>query len=108
MLDGVRLVGPAQLFKHHETVIPEMKFVPVIVRLNPGPPTAAEEGVSWVIVGWGAMVMLNPAETDSEQSVSTLITPVPATVFTEEGSTAVNCVVLTVVVVRGVSSDVPV
>lgn len=100
-------MGPAQLFKHHETVIPEMKLVPVIVRLNPGPPTAAEDGVSWVIVGWGAIVMLNPAETASEQS-STLITPVPATVFTEAGSTAVNCVVLTVVVLRGVSSNVPV
>lgn len=100
-------MGPAQLFKHQETVIPEIKFVPVIVRLNPGPPTAAEDGVSWVIVGWGTTVRGLPLDSDSEQPASTVMVAVPVAIFAVAGITAVNCVVLTVVVVSGVSSLEP-
>ena len=46
----------------HFTVVPEVKFAPVIVNVNAGPPAVAEFGLRLLIVNAGLMVKVAAAE----------------------------------------------
>src|SRR6267378_1536476 len=47
-----------RLVPFQRTTEPEMKFVPVTVSVNPGPPVVADAGVSPVVVGTGLLVVI--------------------------------------------------
>ena len=82
-----------------------MKFVPTTLRVNPGPPTAADTGLMLESVGTGLItafvVNVSALEVPPPGAgVFTVTLAVPALATSEARMEAVNCVGLTKFVVR--------
>lgn len=85
----------------HCTVAPEIKFVPLIVRVKADPPAVVEAGERLVIVG-GAPLMVNVAPADVPPELVTVTVAEPGAAIRLAGTTAVNCVELTYVLAKAV------
>ena len=97
---AVTNVGRALPF--HRTTEPGMKFEPVIVNANAGPPAFALDGARELMTGAG-LRMLNKSEFELPPpggGFNTDICTFPTTATSPAGIVAVNCVLLTKVVVR--------
>jgi hypothetical protein len=81
------------------TIEVEMKFMPLTVNVNCGSPTAAQIGLSELMVGTAAIV--NVAAPDVDAHPPTVIEAVPGVAMSEAGTVAVSCFELTNVVTRG-------
>jgi xanthosine utilization system XapX-like protein len=74
------------------TIEPETKFVPFTVKVNPGPPAAAQVGLSELIVGTALIVKVWAVDVAPAQGFATVIDAVPAVAMREADTVAVNCV----------------
>ena len=100
-LDEIKVVGWSVPF--HRTTEVLTKFVPVTVRVNPGPPAVAEFGLIVMIVGvcgaCGVIVNGNgfdePPPPDPAGGVKTVTFADPAVAMSEAKIVAVNCVLET-------------
>jgi hypothetical protein len=85
------------------TVELETKFVPVTIRVNCGPPTVAQFGLSELIVGVPAMVNVTAFDVAPQVPGFTTVTEtLPGLLIRAFATAAVSCVEETNVVVRGV------
>jgi hypothetical protein len=95
-VDETNVVASAVAF--HFTVEVETKFVPFTVNVNPGPPPAAQVGLSELIVGTAVIVNVTAFDV-AAQGFVTVIEAVPAVAIRE--AVAVSCVEDTNVVASG-------
>ena len=88
----------------HCTVVPESKFVPLIVNVNPAPPAVADEGETLEIVGAPSEPLdtVNTAPGDVPAGVVTVTLTEPVVAIRLAGTAAVTCVALTYAVVNPV------
>src|SRR5215468_9995753 len=97
-LDEIKVVGRSVPF--HRTMELLTKFVPVTVRVKPGPPAVAEFGLIVMIVGVAGAcgVIVNGAAFDEPPplvpigGLNTVTLADPAAAISEAGIVAVNCV----------------
>jgi hypothetical protein len=94
-----RVVGESEVVPH-VTVVPEVKFAPLIVSVNPGPPALAELGLRLLIVDAGLMVKVAAAEVTPP--VITVTFTLPAAAIRAASTGAVIIVVPVTVGVREV------
>ena len=85
----------------HFAVVPETKFVPLIVSVKAAPPAFAELGLKLVIVGGGG-IMVNVAPAEVPIIVVTVTLAVPGVTIRLAGTAAVSMVELTYVVATAV------